>query len=74
MLAGLLRVWGDVGVLGALDRIMKLTLENLLALEGLGGADGAVRGAVARVQDLPAAHVARVWGEVKRGGAVLLAA
>ena len=74
VLVGLLRVWGDVGVLGALDRIMILTLEDLLALEGLSGADGALRGAVARVQDLPSAHAARVWGEVQRGGAVLLAA
>lgn len=74
VLGGLLRVWGDVGVLGALDRIMILTLEDLLALEGLSGADGALRGAVARVQDLPSAHAARVWGEVQRGVAVLLAA
>ncbi|BBN97140.1 hypothetical protein DEGR_38730 (plasmid) [Deinococcus grandis] len=67
VLGGLLRVWGDVGVLGALDRIMALTLEDLLALEGLGGwADGALRGAVARVQDLPAG-MRRVWGRC--GGA-----
>ena len=49
-------------------------MADLLALTGLGGADGALRGAVARVQDLPSAHAARVWGEVQRGVAVLLAA
>lgn len=74
VLGGLLLVWGDVGVLGALDRIMTLTLEDLLALEELGGADGALRGAVTRVQDLLSAHAARVWGEVQRGAAGLLAA
>ncbi|PIG95953.1 hypothetical protein AMD26_018850 [Deinococcus sp. UR1] len=73
-LGGLLRVWGDVGVLGALGRIVTLTLEDLLALEGLSGADGALRGAVARVQDLSSAHAARVWGEVQRVAAGLLVA
>ena len=74
VLAGLLRAWGDVGILGALGRISGLSLEDLLALEGLSGADGALRGAVARVQDLPAVHAAQVGGEVQRGVAVLLAA
>lgn len=74
VLAGLLRAWGDVGILGALSRISGLSLEDLLILEGLSGADGALRGAVARVQDLPAVHAAQVWGEVQRGVAVLLAA